>query len=864
MAQLYYENLGVHRPDVLLRRTFSGLKVFHSFLSRTKRYLEDSMLRLAWEPGVAPDPKRRTKQPDGVWVRLTEPKDRPNEPESTFRAFFEEDAQIYEDVVLDDSLEAGADRRQRRRATFRGERRIEVLDADLETNQLLLDRLPESGELLLRPNTVTLHRQLQAVSALQSSPSGLHVPLLRLFEALDHAQWPYVQPEPVESWLVLTDEARDGTEVQRRFVEIALGTPDFAFLEGPPGSGKTTAICELVLQLAKQGKRVLLCASTHVAVDNVLERLMSDRNLHRDLVIPVRVGDSRNISEGAAAWQLERFVATERRRLLEGLQKCQELTASQRLLRDAIQGPSAIERMVLDAANLVCGTTIGILQHPDIKTNRASDPLFDALIIDEASKTTFQEFLVPALLAKRWIIVGDPKQLSPYVEEDALAVNLASCLDDAAVRNACIDVFLAGQNGDKQRVAVAVADPATAVIYQAQAAARGVDLASAGEAEAMHLAAAPLVVGDLESLQRREAELPLDATTVRAPEGVLDAARRRAAHWASRVGADREPPEWATEVGWRVGSHYEQRLEAESSSESGNHRSARERLWRQIQGLLPVPETGTDTEILWSEIDRVRRVALPSILESLQNGFERGPHDKAGTALTDGLPLFALQQRHVLLRTQHRMHPEIALFSHGHLYRGEALHTPSNMAVAREWNYPRHARRAVWLHVAGRFEKRWNRNRDEAEVVLEEVRHFDTWASRHAHPDGRPWQVAVLTFYRGQEREVRGRLRRWSEQMYSMRHFVRGGRGRPYLTVELCTVDRFQGHEADLVILSLANDHASYFLQSPNRLNVALTRARFQRIVVGNRHAMAKAKPSLLSVLAEQEPWGSRIGGTSS
>lgn len=77
--------------------------------------------------------------------------------------------------------------------------------------------------------------------------------------------------------MVLTDETRPGTDEQRRFVEIALATPDFVLLEGPPSSGKTTAICELVLQLARQGKRAMLCASTHVAVDNVLERLMNER-----------------------------------------------------------------------------------------------------------------------------------------------------------------------------------------------------------------------------------------------------------------------------------------------------------------------------------------------------------------------------------------------------------------------------------------------------------------------------------------------------------------------------------------------------------------------------------------------------------
>jgi len=48
------------------------------------------------------------------------------------------------------------------------------------------------------------------------------------------------------------------------------------------------------------------------------------------------------------------------------------------------------------------------------------------------------------------------------------------------------------------------------------------------------------------------------------------------------------------------------------------------------------------------------------------------------------------------------------------------------------------------------------------------------------------------------------------------------------------TVDRFQGREADLVLLSMRNTTRVGFLDSRNRLNVAVTRARQQLVVVGN------------------------------
>ena len=331
MAQLYYRNLGVHRPDVLMQRAFGELKMFYDFLKRTRDYLKNAAVkRLTCHPGEAPangdhGNGRDSDTDAGVWVQLTEPPDRPNEPEATFRAFL--DGNVKEVYEAEPPAEREAmDARGRGRVDFGPERKIAVIDRDPETYQLQLARAPMLPELLIRPNTWPLDCQIRALQALQNSPSPAYLPLLRLFEGLRHASWPLVEPVatrvsgwevrserdvigrryramPVEapgwSWMVLSDTRRPGTEEQRRFVELALGTPDFALLEGPPGSGKTTAICELVLQFAKQGKRVLLSASTHVAVDNVLERLMDESNPHHDLVVPIRIGDRRNVSDRA-------------------------------------------------------------------------------------------------------------------------------------------------------------------------------------------------------------------------------------------------------------------------------------------------------------------------------------------------------------------------------------------------------------------------------------------------------------------------------------------------------------------------------------------------------------------------------------
>ncbi|CAM9842860.1 unnamed protein product, partial [Choristocarpus tenellus] len=62
---------------------------------------------------------------------------------------------------------------------------------------------------------------------------------------------------------------------QRAAVAFALESPEVALIHGPPGTGKTTAVVELVLRAVAWGQRCLVCAPSNVAVDGVLERLVA-------------------------------------------------------------------------------------------------------------------------------------------------------------------------------------------------------------------------------------------------------------------------------------------------------------------------------------------------------------------------------------------------------------------------------------------------------------------------------------------------------------------------------------------------------------------------------------------------------------
>ena len=98
---------------------------------------------------------------------------------------------------------------------------------------------------------------------------------------------------------------------------------------------------ELIYQLALRGKKVLLCASTHVAIDNVLEKIIENKDSREllSLINPVRVGDENNVYSDC----VKDYVYSN--------------------IHNNVAN-SDYERLINESFNLVCGTTIGVLNFP--------------------------------------------------------------------------------------------------------------------------------------------------------------------------------------------------------------------------------------------------------------------------------------------------------------------------------------------------------------------------------------------------------------------------------------------------------------------------------------------------------------------
>ncbi|GFY53795.1 DNA-binding protein SMUBP-2 [Trichonephila inaurata madagascariensis] len=60
---------------------------------------------------------------------------------------------------------------------------------------------------------------------------------------------------------------------QKEAVRFSLLQKDVAIIHGPPGTGKTTTVVECILQAISQKLKIIACAPSNVAVDNLVEKL---------------------------------------------------------------------------------------------------------------------------------------------------------------------------------------------------------------------------------------------------------------------------------------------------------------------------------------------------------------------------------------------------------------------------------------------------------------------------------------------------------------------------------------------------------------------------------------------------------------
>lgn len=679
--------------------------------------------------------------------------------------------------------------------TSKGRMRVLTFDDISDDGEVLTttffdpgEELLAQGELRVKPGDDAFKRMREALDAMAMGTNKAYDSLL---EALTRPDG--LQPMPPSS-LPCGDEQ---TVRQLQAHELALNTPDIALIQGPPGTGKTTVICGIIEELVKAGKRILLVAPTHVALDNVLEKVGT-----RPRITAIRLGSEKNVEA-----QAQRFLLSHRSRDLVGqLSKKIRDAANDQLAHDPvaqvqrewaerIKNDDAIGAMLLLNANLLCATPIGIAMAPEF---REVEVVFDVMIMDEASKATLTDFLVPAARARKWILVGDHRQLPPYVD-----------------------------------------------------------------------------LGELEAVTSERAK---------------------------RAGLVEPNPEWIREVSSQLRQHFDSRMHPDAVR--------REKSWQQLVKALCTPFGIGDAE-------REELVLLGADPAKWRDQTTRsdapGPdHGKWKAVLRLGAEMLELQSlalpsvferltklpasRVVKLNYQHRMAPALAEFSSEQVYGRDYPSARDTHQLGLD--IPGLQAPSIWLDTAyqpigRRYEHPRNTdwqggsytNRLEIDVAVELVEACAAWAVQswrgdpreHGRGPSAPFEIGVVCFYLEQARQMReaifSRLRGGSDPW--RREWTTPAANNAPIDVHISIVDRFQGREKDLVILCTTRSNPKGrrgHVDNLNRLNVAVTRARHKRIVIGDSTTLAgqeggrrRDPDDLLLRLYEgceqKKKWGRAMGG---
>ena len=289
-------------------------------------------------------------------------------------------------------------------------------------------------------NDITHKRLTSALDVLSTNPSTA---VINVLFGISTPSVPHQSCHPKlldnDDNLVYFNENLDLS--QREAVEFCLKQRELGIVHGPPGTGKTTTVVEIIRQAVKAGDKVLVCAPSNVAVDNLVERLA------RVKVKVVRLGHPARVSADLQQHSLDAIISSsDEGALVRDIYKELDETlgkfkySDRRKIRSEVkelrkeirQREKKALKEILSRAEVVLGTLTS--SGPDSPLQHLPEKHFQMTIIDECSQSLEMACWIVASSASKLLLAGDHLQLPPTILSSAASKGLSLTMMERLVK----------------------------------------------------------------------------------------------------------------------------------------------------------------------------------------------------------------------------------------------------------------------------------------------------------------------------------------------------------------------------------------------------------------------------------------------
>ena len=306
-------------------------------------------------------------------------------------------------------------------------------------NEIELESLPKNICLVQLVNQITYDRIKKGLDRL--GKMEIHEKVFPLVNALFNVYDPtYNDSEEKMNYInnKLSFYNKGLNTSQQDAVKFALTVNEIGLIHGPPGTGKTTTVVEIILQLLKLGNKILVVAPSNIAVDNIGEKLIQSKqencfDLNFDLV---RIGHPARLLPSVVDVCLDSKIESNQntkfvKDVKRDIEKCKrelskltfkdkekrnELKSQLKSLRDDIKG--SYKTTVFDIYHknsVILSTCVSSGENYLAMAVSDANP-FDYVIIDECAQATECLCWISILQGKRLILAGDHLQLPPTIK----------------------------------------------------------------------------------------------------------------------------------------------------------------------------------------------------------------------------------------------------------------------------------------------------------------------------------------------------------------------------------------------------------------------------------------------------------------